>query len=190
MGEIPGARISTERGELLERIERLEDELAEARAELVRADLSEEARTRGARLLLFSCGDSTLALSLESVEEVVPIAKLLELLDAPSWLAGLLDLRGTLVPVVDLTLRLRGAPRAIAAEDAIVVCSHEGRPVGLWVEGIPMIFTAEPGGVEVLLAERTVHGAIAGVVRAHGLLADLLSLSRLFASSPIPEVAS
>ena len=80
--------------------------------------------------LRFRIGDRVLAVDLRWVREVCPIVHLRALPQAPAWLPGLLDYHGSLVPVVDGSVALGGAPvdRRIGARILLLHGAMEERP--------------------------------------------------------------
>jgi purine-binding chemotaxis protein CheW len=60
--------------------------------------------------VLFELGGERFACELAAVREVVPFGRVTRLPGAPSSVCGLMNLRGTVVTVVDLGARLGGAP--------------------------------------------------------------------------------
>jgi purine-binding chemotaxis protein CheW len=61
-------------------------------------------------LLTFDINKQHYALALQDVEEVLQMARIKPLPDAPDFICGVLNLRGDLLPVIDLGVRL-GASR-------------------------------------------------------------------------------
>lgn len=61
-------------------------------------------------LLFFQADEQSYALEISSVEEVVPFVGLRPLADAPCGVAGLLNYRGSVMPVLDLSALLGGEP--------------------------------------------------------------------------------
>lgn len=79
--------------------------------------------------LLFELGKVRLATDLEPVVEVIPITRLCEVPLAPPLLAGLVNLRGAVVPAVDLGILL-GLPNRVYDHSAgLVLGDAESRMV-------------------------------------------------------------
>ena len=131
--------------------------------------------------LLFSVGDSRLALESRSVVEVVPRVPMQRSVAAPSSLAGFIDYRGTLVPVVDLHALLRDqpCPDDRSARIAIVrLQSHRrDRLVGLLAEGFTRLIAGDaPVGEALAVPDRPYIG---GWVRDDGAAVQLVLAERL-----------
>lgn len=95
-------------------------------------------------------GPSVYGCDIDVVREIVPFRRATRLPGAPAYVLGLINLRGTIVTVIDLGRRL--APeRAGACEGSIVIVDHGTRVVGVAVE--------EVMDVRQLAAEDAVGGA-------------------------------
>lgn len=181
---------SDEDGEfLLRRVKELEASLADVRRELVRKESAPLNVDRAEELLLCGLGKELGAIRLEHVNEVVPVAKLIEVPESAPWIAGVLDLRGVLVPVVDLHRRLKGVERDVLLEDTIVICLHEGRCVGLLVAGVPRLRTAPPGTLKPTPPETATASYVSAVLREDETTAVLLELPQLFGASELPRAS-
>jgi purine-binding chemotaxis protein CheW len=73
------------------------------------------------RLVLFIVEDQKYALPLEVVDRVVRAVEVTPLPEAPPVIAGIFNLQGRPVPVVDLRRRFRLAERAVDIDDHFVV---------------------------------------------------------------------
>ena len=72
-------------------------------------------------LLLFQCGTDRYGLDISRVIEVAPLATLTRVPHAPEGMAGLLNYRGGIVPVIDLAYILTGAPSRARLSTRIIV---------------------------------------------------------------------
>lgn len=97
-------------------------------------------------VLRFQVASRRLSIELARVREVVRPAALKPLARAPAFLEGAIDLRGRLVPVLDLRRKLGGSVGPWEARNRIIIVELRGRPAGLIVDEI--------GGVEEGAAAR------------------------------------
>lgn len=95
-----------------------------------------DARAQAPLWALFNLGRDLFAVGLERVQEVLMYQPLTPVPLAPAHVAGLLNLRGELVPTVDLRYRLTGASRAADADTCLIVVSTDDGPVSLIVDSI------------------------------------------------------
>jgi purine-binding chemotaxis protein CheW len=78
---------------------------------------------------------------LDDVIEVLPAISIAALPGAPDVIGGVIDLRGALVPVLDLRRRLGLPSRAPDLNDHVVVCDVGPRRVGIWVDRAEEVLT-------------------------------------------------
>jgi chemotaxis signal transduction protein len=123
--------------DLARRIESLEEELLQLRLQLSRRRRA-AFDADGEELTAFSCfvGSSMVLLVHCEVERIVPAAQLMPLPQAPVWVPGLLDLRGDLLPVVDILARAQGCAREMEIDDRIVVVRARAKRAGLLVQEV------------------------------------------------------
>jgi purine-binding chemotaxis protein CheW len=127
-------------------------------------------------LLLFRVGEATYAVRASEVVGLVRAVRLLPLPRAPALIAGLVDLRGELLPVLDLRRRFGLPPRPLRASDHFVVVQAGPRRLGLWVDRAEDFQHVPDETFDPAPASLPRVGFVAGVVKlAEGpvLLSDL-----------------
>ncbi len=88
----------------------------------------------GIEILVFALDGRRYGLLASVVREVLRAASLTPLPRRRGWSRGVLDLRGEIVPVLDIRQRLGHPPKALGAEDHLLVALRRGRPVGLRID--------------------------------------------------------
>lgn len=97
------------------------------------------------RVLLTSLDDERLAFPLEDVVEVLPAMASTPLPHAPVVIAGVVDLRGRPLPLLDLRARLGRSPADPDPDDHVVVCRIRDRQVGIWVDRALSVTSIDTG---------------------------------------------
>lgn len=87
-------------------------------------------------MLVFTLAQQKYAFAVTHVREVIPIAALIPVPEAPKGLIGLLRLRGTLLPIVDLRERLGLLTVQRVISQRIVVAFISQAPIGLVVDSV------------------------------------------------------
>ena len=90
-------------------------------------------------LLFFELGSHRYALDASVIREVLPLVEIRPIPQAPPAVSGVFDFRGTLVPVIDLSVLVTGAPAATRLNTRIVIVDYptgggETRPLGVIAE--------------------------------------------------------
>ncbi len=122
-------------------------------------------------LVVVTVGNERYGIDVANVEEIRPLFELVAVPGTPVAWAGLVNLRGTVVPVLDLRARLGidGSPPAAAH---LVVVGDQGHVVALLVDDAAEIARVALGELDTSMTERSRGGA--EIIR--GVTADLLSV--------------
>ena len=128
--------------------------------------LSENSVTLGT----FEVDGRVLAMDVSHMREVVRWQAVTPLPGAPSLIEGVIDLRGAVVPVVDLGKALGGQPVEATDSARIVVTESDGLVMGLAVDAAIEVLPVDVGCLDDPpgLATQTGYDAIRGVVRRPG----------------------
>jgi purine-binding chemotaxis protein CheW len=110
-------------------------------------DLAGDAALGPDRLLVFDAGGRTFAVSAAEVREVVPFRQPTRLPGAPLHVSGIVNLRGTVVTVIDLAKRLGLSP-STSENRCIVLLNRAGRPVGLMVDNVQDVIVVNDDMIE------------------------------------------
>ena len=78
-------------------------------------------------MLLFSVGDNLYALDTSQVVEVIPRVILRKLHQVPSYVAGLFNYRGAIVPVIDLCQLIQNQPSRSYLSTRIIMVNYVGK---------------------------------------------------------------
>jgi purine-binding chemotaxis protein CheW len=138
-----------------------------------------------AELISIQVGEQMFALDIMTVREIRGWTASTPLPHAPPYVLGMINLRGAVLPVLDLSARLGLPPRSPAASSVVVVAELAGRPVGLLVDAVCDIITVEPDRVQAApdLGEGD-SDFVRGVITLDDEIVTLLDLS-----SALPEAA-
>jgi len=102
------------------------------------------------KLLQFSVQNVHLCIDLQYIERVLPLVLLEKVPNSPIYLAGLMNLRGKSIPVVDLAIRLglmRDQPYSL--HTPILLCSDHQHLVGLIVDQIYGMVDADEKNIQM-----------------------------------------
>jgi purine-binding chemotaxis protein CheW len=124
----------------------------------------------------FLLGEGTFGLDTAIIQEVVMLGEVTPVHHAPSYVAGIRNLRGRIVTVIDLSMRLELPPIDAGPDSRILIADWKGEPVGLLVDGVND--TIELGVGDLLPPPPNLHGVqmqkLLGVFRSGKRLAALV----------------
>lgn len=95
------------------------------------------------RFLTFFLGGQRFGVPLETVAEICPYRTLNRMPHMPKGVVGLLDLRGSVIPVVDLRLRIGLAETSLQMPENILILTIEGERIGVLVDRVDAALSAE-----------------------------------------------
>jgi purine-binding chemotaxis protein CheW len=126
------------------------------------------------------CG-AEYALPIACVQEIFRAGEISRVPQAPEHIRGVTNVRGRVIPVVEVSTRLGGDPVTITPESCIVAVIHEGRVLGLLVERASRVITLEEEAIEPPPREVLGRGAdyVVGVGKQDHRVILLLELERL-----------
>lgn len=82
----------------------------------------------------FTLDAELFAVSVESVTEIVRVKNITRVPHAPRAVRGIINLRGRVVPTVDLRVRIGLAPSELSPRSRVLVCRDGERLIGLLVD--------------------------------------------------------
>jgi purine-binding chemotaxis protein CheW len=141
--------------------------------------VEEEPRIPTRRLLAFEVGGSVFACEMESFREIVPSQRTTRLPGAPDTVCGLINLRGTIVTVIDGGIVL-GKPPCARTSGLILLLDYFERLIGIGVDDVRDIHDVPIDQFTSADApERIAEGIVTGVVEIEGRKVVVLDIKAL-----------
>jgi len=134
-------------------------------------DSSPQSASTPSRVVVFTLGDQRYGLSLSAVERVVHMVQVTPLPRAPAIVLGVVNVRGRVIPVLNLRRRFRLPERDFALTDRLVIARTARRPVALVADEVAGVL--EYSALQIVEARDIVPGVeyTEGVVKlADGLI--------------------
>jgi purine-binding chemotaxis protein CheW len=132
------------------------------------------------QMVVFKVGTEEFALDIMDLKEVVVMRAVTPVPETESHVEGVMNLRGNLVPVLDLRKRLRARSAVEGSERRIIVSSLEGRLVGLIVDGASEVIRVREEMIEPapdMILEMGV-GYITGVINFENRFITMIDLRK------------
>jgi purine-binding chemotaxis protein CheW len=130
-------------------------------------------------LIAFRIGTQEFCIDIMSIREIRGWTPATPLPKAPGFVRGVINLRGTVLPIVDLAVRLGFMPSEPTARHAIMVSQIGQQIVGLLVEGVSDIFTVSDSDIQPTpdVASDMAKKFVRGVIAIDGRMISLISLN-------------
>ena len=128
--------------------------------------------------LLFRAGASVFGCDTTNVQEIIPLRPATRLPGAPPYVRGLINIRGTIVTVLDLAVRLGAADEA-APNGSILLVQYHDRVVGLSVDEVVDVRPLEVERDDAAASSGTGGGIVRGVASVDDAAVVVLDLDAL-----------
>ncbi|WP_395405495.1 chemotaxis protein CheW [Pseudoduganella sp. UC29_106] len=137
--------------------------------------------------LSFMLGGEMFAMNILSVREIIEYAGETEVPMMPPCVRGVINLRGAVVPVLDLGMRFGRPPSQIGRRSCTVIVEAEGIIIGVLVDAVNAVLDIDPADVEPApsFGARLRNDFIAGVGKSNGRLVILLNMEAVLALEEI-----
>jgi purine-binding chemotaxis protein CheW len=132
-------------------------------------------------LIAFRIGGQEFCVDVMSIREIRGWTAATPIPQAPNFVRGVINLRGTVLPIVDMAVRLGFAAAEPTARHAIIVAQIGTQPVGLLVEGVSDIFTVTKDQIQPTpdVASEMARHFLRGVIPIDGRLISLVAIENV-----------
>ncbi len=134
------------------------------------------------QMLVFKLASEEYVIDIMRVNEIIRPEKITAVRKAPEYVKGVIELRGTIVPIVDLRRRLELDPRQGEAEPYVIIVTVEGVVVGVEVDNVVEVVRVERSQIKAspdLTKQEGEAPFFLGICKQDTRLLMLLNIKRL-----------
>ncbi len=138
------------------------------------------------QVVSFDLGDEVFAIDIFQVQEIIRMIEITKIPNTPDFVEGVINLRGKVIPVVDLRKRFHLPVKEENPQERIIVAKVNNKPVGMIVDEVSEVLRFSKETVEsapALLSKDIDSQAIAGVAKTNDRLLILLDLDNFLTVS-------
>ncbi len=136
------------------------------------------------QLVVFELADEHYGLDITTVESIIKMQAITKMPHAPNFVEGITNLRGTVVPVMDLRRRFGLDSKEKDRETRIVVSNMNGVQVGIIVDAVSQVLRIQDEMIEPPPPmSTTINSAfILGIAKLDDQLVILLELEKILST--------
>jgi purine-binding chemotaxis protein CheW len=129
----------------------------------------------------FRIGDETYGVRISAVREIVRVPAITAVPNAPDYIEGVINLRGKIIPVMDLRKRFGIKNVEPNKKNRILVVELENKVLGLIVNSASEVLKIPPADIEMpnTMFQEGEVSYVTGVGKLHGRLVILLDIGKL-----------
>jgi purine-binding chemotaxis protein CheW len=137
------------------------------------------------QFISFAIGDDQYGVDIMAVREIKGWSQINPLPGQPDYMRGVLNLRGAMVPIVDLRCRFGQGMTEATPLHVVIVTQIAGRPIGLLADQVLDIVDVEPARIQPVprIAEAAQADFLSGLVNIDSGMVALIDLPRLLTVS-------
>jgi len=142
------------------------------------------------QLVVFNLGQEVYAVEIDMVKEIIQMQAITRVPGTPPSVEGVINLRGSVIPIVDLRKRFQLKAVERNKDTRIVVVSCKGAEVGVIVDSVAEVLRIPVDSIEpssnVFTDEHLEH--LLGIVKLAGRLVILLDMDQVLSKQEIAAI--
>ncbi|GAB4482678.1 MAG: chemotaxis protein CheW [Anaerolineales bacterium] len=144
------------------------------------------------QIVIFELGGEQFGVAISAVESIVQMLPITHIPQAPAYVRGVTNLRGRVLPVLDLHTRFGLKPQTDSKEQRIVVLHWGNTEAGIIVEAVTEVITLDPAQVEPPppLTRTVASEFVEGIAKLGERMVILLDLRKVLSSEEKEQVAT
>lgn len=150
-------------------------------AEIRHTEMLDDEDTQKDKYLTFHLGTEVYAIEIRFVTEIIGILKITPIPEMPEFIKGVINLRGKIIPVMDVRTRFKLVPRAYDERTCVVVVHLKETDIGLVVDTVSEVADIPADQIED--AGDLAHGRSTAFLKGIGKVGDeiriLLDIDKL-----------
>lgn len=137
--------------------------------------------TQDLQVVVFRLAAEEYALPITKVKDINRVLPITKIPQAPSFMEGIINLRGSINSVVDLRGRF-GLKRGEKTDDTrIMIIEFRGQTIGIIVDAVEEVLTIPAGSIDLPpMAAKLDHTYIVGIGKVNERLLVLLDIDKVF----------
>ena len=158
--------------------------------ETLQSAIMEVEDTQHGRFLTFVVGEEVFGIPIRYITEIIGIQPITKIPEAPEYIKGIINLRGKIIPVVDVRLKFKKEPIDYTDRTCVIVIETEELIVGLIVDRVAEVLTIDDADISPPPNIRTgiKNRYLLGIGKVGGEVKLLLDCDKLFDEKEIQDI--
>lgn len=131
------------------------------------------------KIITFKLGDEEYGLDITNVQSIERINHITRIPNAPSFVKGVINLRGNVNPIIDLGSMLNLEERPYTDHSRVIITRYEDIELGLIVDQTNDVIDVNPDAIEMVSSSSFESDYFGGIAKINGRLIILLKLAEL-----------
>jgi len=143
------------------------------------------------QFVAFRLGNQGYAFRIELIQEIVILDRITKTPQVPDYVEGVANLRGTIIPIINLRRLFGMEPKPVDSETRTIVVNVGTRTIGCTVDTVSQVVRISADAIHAAPDTVTGHGAnyIAGFARVEEQLIVILEIDELLEPQKLEQVS-
>ncbi len=148
---------------------------------------SVEEKTRSKKFVSFSIGKEKYGIDVTRAKEVLYLIDIVEVPHSMPCLMGVIDLRGTIVPLIDARIKFELEPKKYTDDTVIIIIEYADRLVGLIVDAVLDVLDISLNEIQdpTHFNEEIEKDYVRGISKINDDLVIVLDVDRIFSEGEL-----
>lgn len=117
--------------------------------------------------MVFSLDDKKYAIPLTSIDYIVQMVEITNVPGMPDYIEGVINIHGTIMPVINLRIRMHLKQRPVALEDKLIIARCQNKSYVLMVDSVHEVIHIEDQSIFNPDEHTPNQEFLTGIVKAH-----------------------
>ncbi|NHC42935.1 purine-binding chemotaxis protein CheW [Bacillus sp. MM2020_1] len=141
------------------------------------------------KVIAFTLGNEEYGLNIDHVQSIERLSHITRVPNVPNCVKGLINLRGNVIPIIDLQNRLELGEGQYTENSRVIIVKYEEIELGLIVEKTSNVINMDTDSIEPAASSGVNTDLFEGVAKYEGRLITLLKIEELMKSEVNAEDA-
>jgi purine-binding chemotaxis protein CheW len=162
--------------------------------DLLEKVVESEEDTQKDKYLIFSIGNECYGIDIKYVTEIIGIEPITEVPELPNYIKGVINLRGKIIPVMDVRLRFKKEPKEYDDRTCIVVVEIGNINIGLIIDRVLEVVNIDESNIspppKINSNKDNANKYIKGIGKTQNEVRLLIDCHKLLEEDEIEEIKS
>lgn len=161
-------------------------------SDLLDVTIENQEDTQKDKYLIFSIGQECYGIDIKYVIEIIGVEPITEVPELPKYIKGVINLRGKIIPVMDVRIKLKKEEKEYDDRTCIIVVEIENIDIGLIIDKVIEVANIDESNIspppKVNLEKQNSNSYIKGIGKIQNEVRLLIDCNKLLEDDEIEEL--
>lgn len=139
--------------------------------------------------LTFSINRQNYGIKISAIREINRISEITQIPEAPPYVAGVMNLRGKVIPVVTMRLRMNLAEAETTKETCTIVVETRAGQIGVIVDSVSSVINLDNKDIDSTPVQQQQENYVVGIGKLENSMVMLVDIEKCLGETSFPQAA-